>query len=321
MCIYIGASLGPSLGGFLTESFGWEGIFLVMIPFSIAALVPLLMFRMDFRTAKGEPFDIKGTVLYGSGIAVMMYGVVTLPSVLSLMFIVAGAILLTIFFKYEQRIEYPVLNVGLFREKIFRRATLSTLLNYGAAYAVILTMSLYLQDVGGLSPSSAGLIILAQPVIQAVVTPFAGRMSDKTDPRKLTTAGMIMMCVGTALMITITEEVIMLKVYLKLMFTGLGYALFSAPNTNLIMGSVSAKSYSESSGLISVMRQVGMMASAAILMCMISVFMGTNSVIADDIPAFINAVRVAFSICFLIAVAGTFMAWSAKNDVSRPVKG
>jgi MFS family permease len=319
MCIYIGASLGPSLGGFLTESFGWESTFLVMVPVSICALVPLLMFKMDFRTSEGEPFDIKGTVLYGTGVVAAMYGIVTLPNTLSLMFIAAGAILLTAFFKFEQRTEYPVLKVSLFKERVFRRAVLSTLLNYGASYAVILTMSMYLQGVGGLSPGQAGLIILMQPVIQTIVTPFAGRMSDRINPRKLTTTGMLMICIGTILMITITEEVIMLKVYLTLIFIGLGYALFSAPNTNLIMGSVSAKSYSESSGLISVMRQVGMMTSVAILMCMISLFMGTGSIIADDIPAFIKTVRIAFSICFVLAVIGTYMAWAAKDRPSENV--
>jgi EmrB/QacA subfamily drug resistance transporter len=313
MFIYIGASLGPSLGGFLTEAFGWESIFLAIIPFSVAALVPLLLFKGEFCTSKGEPFDIKGTILYGVGIVAMMYGVITLPNTLSLAFIAGGAVLLTAFFRFEKRTEYPVLKVGLFRERVFKRATLSTLLNYGASYAVLLTMSMYLQDVGGFSPGKAGMIILAQPVIQAVITPFAGRLSDKIDPRKLTTAGMLMMCIGTALMITITEEVIMLKVYLTLMITGLGYALFSAPNTNLIMGSVSPKNYSESSGLISAMRQIGMMVSVAILMCMISVFMGTNAVITDDIPSFINAVRVAFSICFVLAVIGTYMTWTARD--------
>ncbi|MDR0778019.1 MAG: MFS transporter, partial [Methanomassiliicoccaceae archaeon] len=317
MSIYIGASLGPGLGGFLTEAFGWESIFLAMVPISIAALIPLLMFKSEFCTSKGEPFDIKGTILYGAGIVAAMYGVVTLPNISSTVFIAAGAILLTAFFRFEKRAEYPVLKVGLFRGRVFRRATLSTLLNYGASYAVLITMSLYLQDVGGMSPGKAGMIILAQPLIQAVVTPFAGRMSDKIDPRKLTTAGMLMMCIGTALMITITEEVMMLKVYLTLMITGLGYALFSAPNTNLIMCSVSAKSYSESSGLISVMRQVGMMVSVAILMCMISVFMGTNAVINDDIPSFIKAVKVAFSICFIVAIIGTYMTWTARDKISK----
>ncbi|MDR0778749.1 MAG: MFS transporter, partial [Methanomassiliicoccaceae archaeon] len=128
MSIYIGASLGPSLGGFLTEAFGWEGIFLAMVPISIAALIPLLMFNAEFCTSKGEPFDIKGTILYGVGVVAMMYGVVTLPNILSPVFIAAGAILLTAFFRFEKRAEYPVLKVGLFKERVFRRATLSTLL-------------------------------------------------------------------------------------------------------------------------------------------------------------------------------------------------
>ena len=313
MCVYIGASLGPSMGGMLTEVFGWESIFIALIPFCIGALIPLLMFKTDFKTSAGEPFDIKGTLLYGLGIVALMYGVITLPHMFSPVFIAGGAVMMVAFFKLESRTEYPVLKVGLFREKVFRRSTMSTFLNYASAYAILLTMSMYLQDVRGMSPGAAGLIILLQPIIQASVTPFAGRMSDKINPRILTTAGMIMMCMSTLIMVTISAASDMFSIYLILAFNGLGYALFSSPNTNLIMGSVSMKNYSESSGVISVMRQVGMMVSLAIMMCMISVFMGTTTVIADDIPAFITAVRCAFSVCFILAVAGTFMTWFSKE--------
>ncbi|MCL2786457.1 MAG: MFS transporter, partial [Methanomassiliicoccaceae archaeon] len=197
MCIYIGASMGPALGGVITEMFGWRYMFLSLIPFSVSALLVIFFFKKDFKTSEGEPFDLKGSLLYGIGIVALMYGVLTVPSMLSAAFIAAGVVILIIFFGFETKDEYPVLMVGLFKGKIFRRSTLAAFLNYGSSYAVIYTMSLYLQNVGGMNAAAAGLAILMQPVVQAVVTPFAGRMSDKIDPRLLTTAGMIMMCCGT----------------------------------------------------------------------------------------------------------------------------
>jgi MFS family permease len=317
MCIYIGASLGPSLGGMLTEVFGWRTMFLALIPFSVAAFVTMFYFKTDFKTSEGEPFDTKGSLLYGIGIVALMYGVITLPDMLSAAFIAAGAVLLVAFFNFETKEKYPVLMVKLFSGKVYRRSTIAAFLNYGSSYAVIFTLSLYLQSIGQMTPGTAGLIILLQPVTQAIVTPFAGRASDKMDPRVLTTLGMIMMCIGTATMITLTVDVNIAKVYMILLFTGLGYAFFSTPNTNLIMGNVSAKNYSESSGVISVMRQVGMMSSVAIVMCMISVTMGTAATIDPDMyGAFIDAVRYSFAVCFALAVIGAFMTWFSRGDGS-----
>ncbi|MCL1983955.1 MAG: MFS transporter [Methanomassiliicoccaceae archaeon] len=317
MCIYIGASLGPAVGGLFTDMFGWRSMFLALIPFSVAGLVSMLFFKTDFRTSEGEPFDLKGSLLYGVGIVAMMYGVISLPELFSPVFMAAGAVLLVAFFNFETKERYPVLAVNLFSGRKFRRSTIATLLNYGSSYAVLFSLSLYLRDVGGMKASTVGLIILLQPAIQATVTPFAGRMSDKIDPRYLTTAGMMMMCVGTALMITLTVEVVMFKVYLTLIFTGLGYALFSSPNTNMIMGSVGAKHYSESSGVISVMRQVGMMTSVAVVMCMISIILGTSDAVAGHPELFeplVSSIRYSFVVCFILAVAGALMTWFSKDN-------
>jgi len=319
MCIYIGASLGPGLGGLLTDMFGWRVMFLSIIPFCVLALAMIMRFKYELRTAKGEPFDAKGSLLYGIGIVVLMYGVITLPDALSPIFITAGALLLVVFLHSQMRAKYPVLMLSLFSGRTFRRSTFATFLNYGSAYAVLFSLSLYLQYIGGMGPGTAGLIILAQPAIQAVITPFAGRLSDKIDPRILTTSGMIMMCIGTLLMISLTEELMMLQVYMILITTGCGYALFSAPNTNVIMSSVSVKNYSESSGVLSLMRQVGMMTSIAVVMCMISVFLGTTTVVTPDVfGEFIQSIRYSFAVCFVLAVIGCFMTWFSKDKNVTP---
>ena len=313
MCIYIGASIGPALGGFITDLLGWRWMFFSIVPFALAAFFAIFMFKKDFRTSEGEPFDLKGSLLYGIGIVALMYGVLTVPEILSSVFIAGGIVLLIMFFRYETREKYPVLMVSLFKGKTFRRSTIAAFLNYGASYAVVFTLSLYLQNIGNMGPATAGLIILIQPAIQSVVTPFSGRASDIINPRILTTAGMIMMCGGTAVMATLSANIEMIKIYAILILTGLGYALFSTPNTNRVMGGVSEKHYSESSGVISVMRQVGMMSSVAIIMCMIAFTMGSDTHIHDMVPEFISAIRYTFTICFLLAVCGTFMSWFSED--------
>jgi len=315
MCIYIGASVGPGLGGMLTEIFEWRSIFFSLIPFSVAGLIATLYFKTDFKTSEGEPFDMRGALLYALGIIVLMYGIITLPDALSGLFIAGGIVLLIAFFNFESKAEHPVLMVKLFSGKVFRRSNIAAFLNYGSSFAVLYTVNLYLQYIVGLGPATAGMIILLQPVIQAAITPFSGRMSDKIDPRILTTSGMMLMCASTVMMMFLSSEVNMIKIYLILMFTGAGYALFSAPNTNLIMGNVCPKNYSESSGVISVMRQVGMMSSIAIVMCMISLNMGTTAAVEPEtFDAFINSIRYSFAVCFVLAVIGCFMTWFSRDD-------
>jgi len=314
MCIYVGATMGPALGGFVTEVLGWEWIFLAIVPFAVVGFIAMSYFKHEFVTSKGEPFDHKGALLYGVGIIALMYGISNLPGMHAAMFVAAGIATLVIFFKFETKERYPVLTVGLFRGRTFRRSCIAAFLNYGAAFAIVFTLSMYLQQICGLSPGEAGLIILIQPAVQSVVTPFAGRMSDRIDPRILTTSGMISMCISTAVMITLTADLQMFKIFTVLMFSGLGYALFSTANTNVIMGSVSEKNYSDSSGLVSVMRQVGMMSSLAIVMCMISVFMGTTSNIEPAMfGAFIDVIRYSFAVCFCLAFVGVFMTWFSKD--------
>jgi nitrate/nitrite transporter NarK len=288
-------------------------MFFSLMPFSVAALTVIMFMRKDMRTSKGEPFDVKGSVLYGAGIVALMYGLLTVPEMLSAAFISAGAVLLMVFFNYETKQRYPVLAVGLFKKKVFRHSVLAAFLNYGSSYAVVFTMSLYLQSVCGMGPGTAGMIILIQPAVQAVITPFAGRSSDSMDPRILTTAGMIMMCIATLLMATLSVEPDMPKVYAVLISVGIGYALFSSPNTNMILSSVSERNYSESSGVISVMRQMGMMTSIAVVMCMIALTMGAGTQIYDMKEEFITALRYTFSICFMMAIAGALMTWTGRE--------
>ena len=313
MCIYIGASIGPVFGGIITESFGWRYMFCSIIPFSAAALSVMIFFRKDLRTSEGEPFDLKGSLLYGTGIVALMYGLLTVPDIMSAAFIAFGIVLLIAFFNYEMKERYPVLAVGLFKGRTFGRSAFAAFLNYGSSYAIIFTMSLYLQSVCGMSPGAAGMVILIQPIVQTVITPFAGRSSDMIDPRILTTAGMLMMCFATAMMTTLSADADMTKVYVILIAAGMGYALFSSPNTNMIMCSVNERDYSGSSGVIAVMRQVGMMTSVAVVMCMIALTMGTDTHIQEMKDEFITAVRYTFSVCFMIALAGAFMTWFSKE--------
>jgi len=264
--VYTGLSLGPFLGGLLTEYLTWRSVFLVTVPLGILViLVVLWKLKGEWAEAKGEPFDILGTLIYGLALVAGMLGITMLPALNSLWLITLGLLGIAAFIKWELRVQSPVFDLDLFRKnRVFALSSLAALINYSATFAITFLLSLYLQHIKGLSPQGAGLILVSQPIVQAVVSPFAGRLSDRIEPRIVASIGMTLTTLGLFLFTFIEDGTGLGFIVGCLMLLGLGFALFSSPNTNAIMGSVEKRFYGLASGSVGTMRQLGMMVSMGI---------------------------------------------------------
>ena len=310
--VYIGASAGPILGGFLTGIFGWRAVFLVMVPLAVATAVPMWQFfRDEIKIPSDSPFDVRGTILYAVAMFCTMYGLSTLPDLLSAVLTVIGIILMAAFVWYELRIPSPVLHVKLFfTNQRFARSSYAALLNYGCTYGSVFFVSLYLQSVGQLTAAEAGMILFFQPLIQAIMTPIAGRFSDRIDPRYIVTIGMILSGIGVLLLAGLDTGTDLHYIAVTQVFIGLGSALFSAPNTNAIMGSVPAEEYSTASGIVAVMRQAGMIISMAVCMSAISVYVGGTDMLGPEMyQEFLQALKVSMIFCAVLAFVGVLFSW------------
>ena len=177
--VYTGLSLGPVLGGLLTQHFTWRSVFLVNLPLGVVILILVLWgLKEEWAEAKGEAFDLKGSIIYGAGITGFIGGLSLLPSLESVALIVVGAAALWIFVKWEMRIKSPVFPVGLFTaNRVFALSSLAAFINYSATFAITFLLSLYLQHIKGLAPRDAGLILIFQPVVMAACSPVAGWLS------------------------------------------------------------------------------------------------------------------------------------------------
>ena len=122
--------------------------------------------------------------------------------------------------------------------KVFAFSSLAALLNYSATFAVTFLLSLYLQYIKGMPPQAAGTVLMAQPIMMALLSPVAGRLSDKIEPRLLATAGMLTTVIGVALLTTLDSERSVPLIVANLILLGIGFALFSSPNMSAIMGAV-----------------------------------------------------------------------------------
>jgi EmrB/QacA subfamily drug resistance transporter len=182
---YLGLSLGPVLGGLITQHLGWRSIFFVNVPLGLLAIVVVFWkLKGEWAEARGEKFDSSGSLLYGLALVGVMIGFSRLPQNLGVWLLLAGLVLAAGFAFFETKTASPVLDIGLFKKnRVFAFSNLAALINYSATFAVGFFLSLYLQYLKGMNPQSAGLILIAQPVVMTLFSPFAGRASDKIEPR------------------------------------------------------------------------------------------------------------------------------------------
>jgi EmrB/QacA subfamily drug resistance transporter len=320
--VYTGLSLGPLLGGFLTQYLTWRSVFLINVPIGvITILLVYLKLKGDWAPAKGERFDIGGACIYGLALVIIMYGISHLPDSKSLWIIILGFIGIGAFFKWEGKVEYPVLNINLFtKNRIFAFSCLAALIHYSATFAVAFLLSLYLQYIKGLSPQWAGFILIAQPIMMVVLSPFAGRLSDKIEPRIVSSLGMTVTTLGLIPFIFLTKSSTVYFIAASLLVLGFGFALFISPNTNAIMGSVNHRFYGLASGSVGTMRLLGMMVSMGITTVMFTLFMGRVQVVPKYYPDFIRGVQVSFIIFAALCFFGIFSSMARGRLRVNPQK-
>jgi len=305
---YIGLSLGPVLGGVLTQQFGWRSIFFLSALLGLAVIgVVLWKLKGEWTGAKGEKFDSAGSVIYILSLVALVYGFTLLPAMSGVGLIVGGIIGLSAFARWEMRTRSPVLDISLFRNsKAFTFSNLAALINYSATFAVSFLISLYLQYVKGFNPQSAGLILVAMPAMQAIFSPLAGRLSDRIEPRLLASAGMALTTIGLIIFIFLNDKTPLELVIGNLILMGFGFALFSSPNTNAVMSSAPKTAYGVASATLATMRQVGMVFSMGVAMLMFTLYIGRVQITPEYYPLFQQSMQTSFIIFAILCFGGIF---------------
>ncbi len=306
--VYLGLSLGPFLGGMMTHYLGWRSIFLVNVPIGIIAVTLILWkLKRDWLECEGEKFDLAGSIIYGAAVIATMYGFSVLPEIKGAILIAAGLAGILIFAFYEMRVPFPVLDIRLLtKNRVFALSNLSALINYSATFAVTFLLSLDLQYTKGFTPQHAGIILVAQPVVQAIISPVAGRLSDRIEPRIVASAGMALTSFGLFLLIFLKETTPIWYLIICLLVLGAGFGLFSSPNTNAIMSSVDKRFYGVASGMNGTMRLLGQMLSMGIAMMIFAVVIGPVEITPEYYARFISSLHYAFILFTILCIIGAF---------------
>ena len=305
--VYAGISCGPFIGGYLVAWFGWRSLFYLLIPLGLLTwLVTCLKIKGEWSPAKGEPFDLGGAIIYGLSIMLLVWGVAHLNrGWWSWVLVVVANMGLVLFVVQERRTRYPLLNIKLLSEnRVFALSNLAALFNYAATFGVTFFMSLYLQYVKGMGPQQAGTILIAQPIIQTLFSPMCGRLSDRIPASLVATTGMAFCAAGLGVASFLSEASSLPQVLLLLVFMGVGFALFSSPNTSMIMGSVEPRYLGVASGLSASMRTLGMVSSMMIITLIFLVIMHGQEVTTETLPAFLQSMHLALLVFSGLCVVG-----------------
>jgi EmrB/QacA subfamily drug resistance transporter len=308
--VYAGLTLGPFIGGFLTKNWGWEGIFLFTVPLGLISIVlSFIFFKEEWADAKGEKFDWKGSIIYGLAIISLMYGFSRLPDLIGIIFTLSGILGIIGFIYFEKRLEFPVINIQLFKNnRVFAFSNYAALINYSATFAIGFLLSLYLQYIKGLNPQEAGQILVIQPLLMAIFSPVTGKLSDRIDAGKVASIGMAIISVGLLIIAFIGPDTGIWFIIPILVLFGIGYALFSSPNSNAIMSSVEKKHYGIASGTVGTMRLIGQMSSMGIAMMIFSIFIGKAEINPSNYTEFIQSIRTVFFIFAVLCFIGIFFS-------------
>jgi len=306
--VYTGLSAGPLVGGLLTGHLGWRSIFILNALLGLVIIVVVFWkLKGEWAEAKGESFDYIGSIIYSLALVAVFYAFSVLPALWGIWLIIIGVIGLAAFIRWEMRQRYPVLNIGFFRNNtVFAFSNLAALINYSATFAVAFLLSLYLQYVKGFSPEHAGLILIAQPVVMVICSPIAGSLSDRVEPRLVSSIGMALTTAGLVMLIFLNNVTGLPFILASLIVLGLGFGFFSSPNVNAIMGSVERKFYGVASGTLGTMRLTGQAFSMGMALLLFALYIGRVQITPEYYPLFLKSMKIAFSISAALCFAGIF---------------
>lgn len=313
--VYLGLSFGPFLGGILTQHLGWRSVFFLNVPFGIVIMVfSIWKVKGEWAEAKGETFDFAGSLIYSVMLFSIMYGFSRLPDRSGLALICVGAVGIGAFVYWELRAKNPILNISLLRtNRAFTLSNMAALIHYGATFAVGFLLSFYLQHIKGLSPQGTGVILISQPIVQALISPIAGRMSDRIEPRIVASLGMSITAIGLFLLVLLKANTHISFIVSSLCILGFGFALFSSPNTNAIMSSVESRLYGVASSMLATMRLLGQMFSMGIAMLIFATYLGRVEITPAFYPDLLKSIQVAFSIFGFLCIVGIFASLTRGN--------
>ena len=319
---YLGLTTGPFLGGWLADTFGWHSVFYINIPIGMLAIwLSASIIPRDTPSGQTERFDLPGALTFMVGLVTLLFALNqghalgwTSPLILGLF--TASFLILGLFTRIEMRVPAPMLDLSLFKRRVFTMSTISPILNYICVYSVLFLTPFYLIQGRGLSASQAGLILTAQPILMAFTAPFSGRISDRIGSRIPTTLGMLVMAGGLFLVSRLTLESPFWMVVLGLAIGGLGTGLFVAPNNSALMGDAPRNRQGIAAGVLALARNVGMVLGIGLTGAIFTTYLSRGN--PGNATTLVHAFNAGLLFASGVALLAAVVSYLRGNDRPSP---
>ncbi|WP_370545316.1 MFS transporter [Glaciecola sp. MH2013] len=303
-CVYVGLTLAPAVGGWLTEFLGWRSVFYFQIPLMLMLLAFIyLKLPGEWKNDEHSRFDWVGSCIFITFSCTLVYGLSKLPSLLGLSILSLSLLSLVSFVMHQRRDPQPLIRVQMFREsRVFSLSLMTSFFMYGSNFAIIFLLSLYLQYIKGYGPAYSGQILLMQALLMAIVAPFAGKLADRFEPRIVATTGCVIVGLGFALLIRLDTNTTALYISASLALIGLGFGLFSTPNNSAIMGAVKEQEVGVASASMNLSRTIGNLFGMSIVNLMMHFYIGDETFNASNNAELMSTISLALmmSLTFVI---------------------
>jgi EmrB/QacA subfamily drug resistance transporter len=284
--VSLGLTLGPVLGGVLTEVATWRAVFLVNLPIGIFAILWAMRVLPDERRSTGQTFDIPGAILSGTALLTLLLAL-TQGESLGWTSLLIVALLLTfvvtagLFVWVEQHAAQPMIDLRLFAIRGFSAGNASVVIAFAGLFTATFLLPFLLENGAGYAPIEAGLLLTPVPIIGALVGPFSGSLSDRIGSRVPASIGIAVMAIGLLSLSQLQPGFGPPDLIWRLALVGLGQGLFMPPNSSAVLGSVPRPRIGTASGTLAQMRidgqALGIAASGAIVAARIPVHLAELS--------------------------------------------
>ncbi len=308
MGVYIGLTSAPTVGGILVQNFSWRSIFYITLPLIFVSIFLLFKIKKEWSVDVDVPIDIKGSLLYVVGILILMYGFTILNEFNGLLLTLTGIIVLVLFAKYELKLLNPIYNIKLFKNPKYASSNIASFISYFATFVVTYILNYHFQYLNGLNPQTTGLILIVSPLLMAIMAPLSGRLSDKVEPQVLAAIGMGMVSVAMFLLSFLNESTPLYLIIISMMLQGVGFGIFSSPNSNIILGNVEKKDIPTASASLSTVRTIGQSFSLGLLTLIFSIVMGNVPIIPSNYHLLVQSSQITMMFSTIFCVIAVILS-------------
>lgn len=322
--VALGSLTGPALGGFLVSWVGWRYIFYVNVPIGIIGYLLANIILPADKDKKAASFDYKGSILFTMSLVGILFAindgnVFGWNSPIILGSLLLGVILLLVFTLVEFRMENPLINFSIYRNRVFMLGNFSAFLNFAATFANAIIMPFFLQNVLHYSSLRVGLIMASLPVCMAIAAPLSGYGSDKFGPIWFATGGLLLNTLGYLFLLSVTTHSTFGGIIPSLILVGVGTGMFQPPNNSFVMSSVSKDQIGIVNGLNALIRNLGMIMGASLSVLILEKLQAAilsgiaNPTQIQMDSSFVEAFHIVMAFVAGISVCAAIISFSRKN--------